>query len=622
MRIRTARALAALMIAVALPVMQAAAQDEPSTFRLAQAAEAAGDYENAVRHYRRLHATDPANYVYFDGLRRVLLQLKDYDGARTLLVERLARDPADIGAMTMLGSVEAKAGREKEATAAWERAVAADPKNPAVYRVVAGAMMENRLLESTADLYRRARRATGDPRVFTLELAQILAASMEYEGATAEYVAWLRANPNQLSAVQTRMGAYTGKPEGRTAAEKVLRDALEEAEDPPVLELLVWVHLEGREFERAFEVQRRLDEVARGQGNLLLQFADRAYREGAYETAARAYREAIRVPVAAPRMPAARYGEARALTEAGNLADTSGAVRAFGVLSATESRPQIEGAIGRYQKIIDEYPRTEFAARSLYQIGMLQYRRLFDLDGALRSFEQVEREWPSLPALRYDVRLKTGEILVMKGDTARARERLAVVAVATDATPDQTDEAAFRLAELDYFAGRFPAAIGRLGELGTNLKADFANDAIGLLAFLQENSVTSEEALREFAAADLLARQRRAGEAVVRFRAVAERHAESPLADDALFRVGRLEAQTGRYEQALAAYRAASERLTQAGLPSDQAQFAVAEVYQFGLNDRTNAVKAYQELLADHPTSLLVPEARRRIRYLRGDAVP
>lgn len=618
-RLRVAAAAAAAM--VLLVASTAHAQDPNTTLRLAQSAEASGDFESAVRLYRVLYAADPSNVVYFDGLRRMLLQVKDYDGAAAMLRRRLEQDPRDVSAMAMLGSVEAKAGREREAAATWDRAVAIDPRNPVVYRIVAGAMMENRLLERTADLYRRARTATGDPRLFTLELAQLLAASMEYDGATAEYAAWLRANPTQLSAVQTRMSSYTVKPEGRAAAIATVREELSRADDRRLQELLAWLHLEGKEYESAFQVIRRLDAVSGAQGNLLMQFADRAYRDGAYETSAGAYREAIAVPVLPQRMPAAHYGLARALARAGEAADTAGAVRWVGRSQPTEARPETERAIERFRKIAEDYPRTEYAARSQYEIGLLRLERMFDLDGALRAFEQVESGGPAPPLLRYDMLLKSGEILLVKGDTAGARVRWSQVAGAPDATPDQADESAFRLAELDYFAGNVRGAIARLRELGANLKADIANDAIGLLAFLEENSATAGPALRDFAAADLLSRRQRGGEAIARFREVIERYPGIPLADEAALRMAALQARAGMYDDAIASYRTLTGRTGEPAAAADRAQFGIAEVNHFGLRNTPAAVSAYEKLLADYPRSLLAAEARRRVRLLRGDTV-
>ena len=78
-----------------------------------------------------------------------------------------------------------RAGREKEADEAWEKALAIRPANPNSYRLVASTMVENRLLDRAVATYRRGREACNDPMLFTMELAQLLVASMDYKGATS-----------------------------------------------------------------------------------------------------------------------------------------------------------------------------------------------------------------------------------------------------------------------------------------------------------------------------------------------------------------------------------------------------------------------------------------------------
>ena len=51
----------------------------------------------------------------------------------------------------------------------------------------------------------------------------------------------------------------------------------------------------------------------------------------------------------------------------------------------------------------------------------------------------------------------------------------------------------------------------------------------------------------------------------------------------------------------------------------DRAQFRIAEIYQTILNKKTQAIEAYEKLLAQFPNSLYVEESRKRIRLLRGD---
>lgn len=613
-----------LLLCVSLSLLHAQLPEQSMKLKLAQSYEQSGSLEHAATLYAELHAADEANPVYFDGLRRVLLQLKRYDEAIALLNKRVRRYPADVNLLTSLGSMYYKAGSEKEAMAVWERAIAVEPANPNVYRILAAVLIENRLLEKTAELYRRARVACNDPNVFTIDLAQLLAVTMDYAGATAEFIRWLRQNPTQLAFVQGRMATFTGKPEGRAAALQVVRSELSHGEDLRLYELLGWLHMEGKEFSAAFDVYKRIDRMSKAQGVSIYGFAERAFKEGAYDVAAKAYLDAIDLPIAPARMPFAKYGYASALKELSVLSDT---MRGFsigertGSLPATESQPHYAGAIAYFQQIIREYPHTEFSARSYYQVGRIQLEKFFDLDGALKSFEQVERELPSLNSISFSVSLKIGEVLTAKADTASAAARFRSVIDAPNATPDQHDEASYRLAELEYFNGMFEEAGKRLEDIAINLNADYANDALLLLSFLQENSGRNEEALRNVARADFLARQRKNTEAIPILLEVIEQHPQAMLVDDALMKVAALQAHTGRFQDAIASYERLLAEFKESSIALDRARFNIAELYHFALGDTTRAIDAYERLLADYPQSLLTTEARRRIRTLRGDTL-
>ncbi len=595
--------------------------DQATRFRLAQSYEQAGNFESAARLYEELFAKDQSNYVYFDSVRRMYLQLKRYDDAIALTQRRLATNPGDLPTRAILASTYYKAGNEKDAVAEWEKALATDPANANVYRLVAQSMLENRLLEKAADLYRRARLACKDPNLFTIDLAQLLASSMDYAGASTEFLSWLRQNPTQLAFVQGRMGTYTNKEEGRTAAIEAVKSEVRRNDDPKLYELLGWIYLEGKNYGDAFESYRKLDKLTRAQGGQMYALAERAFKERAFDIAAKAYLEAINTPIATARLPYAKYGYANALKEMSTLADTARGIIAAGQIPATESQPQYAGAMSYFREIIKEYPHTEFSARSFYQIGTIQFERFFDLDGALASFESVAREFPKQNIIQYDVALKIGEILTAKGDTARAAARFSFVNTVPDATPDQHDEAAYRLAELEYFGGKFQDAIARLSDITLNLKADYANDALQLLTFLQENKTTGEAALANFARADLLATQRKNTEAIPLFLNLIEKYPQALLVDDALMKVAALQTQARLFTDAITSYERLLSQFKESSIALDKAQFNIAEMYQFGMNDKTKAITAYEKLLADFPQSILATAARKRIRELRGDSL-
>jgi len=595
--------------------------DQAVKFRLAQTYEQAGDFEKAARVYEELLAREPSNFVYFDGLQRMYMQLKRYDKAIILLKDRLSMNPGDVNLLGILGSVYYKAGNEKEAEAFWEKAIAVDPTNQNVYRIIASIELENRLLDKAADVYRRARVACNDPSLFTTDLAQLLAVSMDYAGSTREFVRWLRQNPNQLSYVQGRMASFTGKEEARKVAMEVVRDEIRRSEETRLYELLGWLALEGKSFSDALEIYKKIDQLSNAQGGALYAFAERVYKEKAFEVAAKAYLELINMPVAGARLPSAQYGYASSLMQLSLLADTLAWIVSQQEIPETESQPHYAGALAYFRKIIAEYPRTEFSARSYYQIGTLQFERYFDLDGALNSFGQVERELPGNPMLHYAVGLKIGEILIARGDTARAAARFLQTVDAPDATPDQQDEAGYRLAELAYFGGDFDSAIDRLSEISFDTKADYANDALQLLSFLQENTLTAKAALTLFARADFLGRQRKLSEAIPIFQQLIQDYPQALLVDDALMKVASLQAKSGRYQDALESYQRLLNSFAETSIALDRAQFNMADIYHHGLKDIPKALAAYEKLLADYPQSVLCTHARKLIRELRGDTL-
>jgi tetratricopeptide (TPR) repeat protein len=588
---------------------------------MGQAYEQAGDLERAAQVYRQLHLSDPANVVYFDATQRVLLQLKQYDDVIGLITSRLAANPGDPALRATLGSVYYRAGREPEALREWEQVIAGDPANQQRYRLIATVMLENRLLDRAAQTYRDGRAAGKNPALFSMELAQLLAASMDYRGATAEYLAWLAQNPAQMSFVQGRMGSYTWKPDGRAAAIDAVKDALRQREDARLHELLAWLYVEGKQYDQALEEYRTIDRLAKAQGASLATFADRAFTEGAYEVAAQAYRDAIAAPLTGTRLAAAHYGYALALKEIDARSDTLQGPLTPDMKPASESRLRYGGAVAYFRTVAREFPTTVYAAQSHYQIGRIQSEKYFDLDGALASFGEAGRARIAPPTLRYDIALREGDIHLIRGDSTRAAAAFASVADAPGATPDQSDEAAFRLAEVEYFHGNFDAAAERLATITANLKDDFANDALRLQAFLDKHRSAGDAMLRQCARGDYLRRQRKLGDAESAYRDLLARSPGPALADDLLLRIGDIQAASGRYADAVATYEKLLQDQKDTSIHLDRARFSIAEVYQFGLKEPAKAIAAYEQVLADHPRSVLTSLARARIRVLRGDAL-
>jgi tetratricopeptide (TPR) repeat protein len=449
-----------------------------------------------------------------------------------------------------------------------------------------------------------------------MELAQLAVIMMDYRTATEEYVRWLLENPSQIAYVQGRLAAFTGKEDGRAAALEVILRWNERHSHPRLLELLEWLYLEGRQYDEALAVARKRDEATSAHGTALIGFGERAFAAKAFTVATRAYREAIGGPLSKDRLPGARYWYARALQETGAAADSPRVVSS--TLPAPEAMPRYADAIAEFQRIIADYPGSEFSARSNFQIGTIRMDRYFDLQGALASFTAAAEESRTTPALRWAATLRTGAVLLAQGDTLRARDIFLAVGAAADAQKEQSDEATFRLAEIDFFGGRYEQAGQRLESLVVDLQADYANDAIQLQAFLQENAATVPAALVQYGHAEFQARQHHYAEAVQEFTAIIRQFPTALLVDDALLRIGSLHEASGRFTEAAAAYERLLNEFRDKSSVLDRALFNLGSVYERELKDPARAIAAYENLLADHPGSVLCAEARKRVRALRG----
>ncbi|MEK6570486.1 MAG: tetratricopeptide repeat protein, partial [Bacteroidota bacterium] len=506
----------------------------------------------------------------------------------------------------------------------WERALATDEKNQNVYRFISNILLQNRQFSKSAEVLLRGRKIIGNPNLFAIDLGYTYTILGSYSEATREYVRVLRENPANLSLVETRMALYTAKPDGLRGAIRAVQEEIRGDEKNVYLHrLLAWLYLEGKQFENAFSVYQLIDQLSSSTGQELLGFADRAFKEKAFEVSAKAYKEVIERYPKAQIIPVARFGYARVLEELSARNDTlftsdrADNRQLDEQYPASEAHPTYGGAIAYYHGIVQDYPQSDFALQSLYRISLIKFDRFFDIDGALQTLDQVERVFPPYRVMP-NAALKSGEILVAKGELGKAAERFHRVRQNSSASQDEKDKAMYALSEIDYFQGAFDSVLTKLKGLLGNLSADIANDALLLQEFIKEHRAGNELVLKEYAHAELLERQRKFSEAVAILERLISTAAGTPIVDDALLRVAQLQAKMGDPRRALSTY----DRLITEHPESilrDKAQFSIAEIYQYTLKEKQKAIGAYQELLEKYPNSLFLDEVRKRIRELRGD---
>jgi tetratricopeptide (TPR) repeat protein len=579
--------------------------DKLAKLRLAQGCEETGEWERATALYQDLCTLEPNNYLYLDGLQRSYTQIKEYNKAIGVIRRWLIIQPQDVNKMATLGGLYYDSGHEASADSVWNALLALDPHNTQLYRVVANEMLEHRMYDQCIRTYLAGRSASKNDATFADELGNLYSALQQYPAATKEYIRLINTTPDQLSFVQMRLGTFTVKPEGIRAATETVKDALNKVQGNIAMHrLYAWLLSESRLYENALEEYRIIDHLSNANGNEIFNFAQRLYQEHACNTAAAAFREIMEHNKNNSLLSFARFGYARALEE---LTDTS----------SSESHPMYTTSLQVYESIAAEHGNPELAVQSLYRIGFIKFEKLFDLNGALQALNRM-KHIPSTSNIPYDAVLMTGEIFTVQNHLAEARKEYEQLNRGSLVV--YQDQAAFKLAELDYYEAKFDSALSMLKRFNTNLSIDLANDALELQYFIQENSSSAPQAMEEFAKADLLMRQRKYSESLVQFRDIVQHYSAALLVDDALMKIGELSLLLQRPLDAIIAFRFVADSI-QLSILKDRAQFKIAEVYQTVLINKALAIESYEKMLSQSPNSLYLEEARKRIRMLRGDQV-
>ena len=619
------RALCTLLCAWLLGSPAFSQQDDSAAkLKLAQSFERAGEWEKAATIYESLLEIDPEGFVVLDGLRRSYTEMNEYDKAINLVHRQLRENPSDESLLSALGGLYDLAGKTATADSVWHVVLGRDRQNANLYRLVAAQLIDHREYERAIQIYLEGRESTKNQMLFLEELASLYGALHQYEAVASEYVKLIRSNPQQVSTVEARLSSFTGREEARRVALVVVQKEVRQTpEQIPILSLLAWLYMDGKEYDAALEQYRLIDRITKANGHEIFQFGQRAAQERAYAVSAKAFREVVEKHERQDILPLARLGYARALEELSAENDT--VAQLFRGTSTTssenarvsESQQTFQGVLALYGGLTRDYPNTDIAMQAFFRIGTIRFDRFFDLNGASAAFDTVRR-LPQNGNLVYEATMNLGEIQTARNDLVRAhREYGQLLKIVPE---PYRDRVLFRIAELDYFEARFDTAAGSLQRISMNLANDLANDALQLLYFIQENRAAGQEALAEFAHADLLARQRKYSEALALFESVTRRFAATPLLDDAMMRTGDLHLLLNETDSALVVFgRIINDMPT--SILRDRAQMKIGEVYEVRLKDKHKAIEAYEAVLANYPTSLFVEEARKKIRVLRGDSI-
>ncbi|MEL7361808.1 MAG: tetratricopeptide repeat protein [Bacteroidota bacterium] len=597
-------------------------------FRLSDQLMRSGQAERAIALLEDLQADDPVSQPIYLKLKYAYVQTKQYDDAIALVQDRLDRLGTSAELLGELGSLQFQEGDAETARATWDRALSLSPHETGTYRAVYVGMTQNRLYEEAAAVLEQGRAALGQPSLFRGELAQVYDLAGDYASVAREYLAIVRERPDRVQVIKNRFARSLDDPEAAAAYRSAIDTAIREAPlDLVFRDLSAWLALELGDFRTAFDASRALDRLGPQDGQALLSFARAAQDaadpstpndapDDALSLAQEAYQLLLETSTTSPIADAALYSLAT-LYEQRAAAENE---RAFDAMGDRVVAPNFEAALDSYRRYVQQNPTGPFAESALQRMAALQqtvFRDYAQAEALLRDLARTSR----VPETVAEARLSLGTLAFLRDDLARAR--IAFQQVEEEVRIGEAAERArLELARLDFYVGDLDGALSRVRAMNENTATQVANDAITLKLLLTEHKGpdSANVALTTYAEAARYARQQRPTEALAVLDQMAADFAQHPIADEAAFLRAEALREAGRTDEALVVLDALPEAFPRSYL-GDRALFLRAQILELDRRDLDAARQAYTDLLTRYPGSLLLPEARSRIRALRGDGV-
>ncbi|NNC95887.1 MAG: tetratricopeptide repeat protein [Chitinophagales bacterium] len=576
---------------------------------LAQQYYSNGEYEKAAELYEKLWDKNPGNTFYYSSLFRTLLSLKDYDALEKVIKKQSKRDKNNPKYLVDMGYVYKQRGELNEGEKSYDDALKSMSADERLIRSLANTFNSFREDEYVVLTYEKGAELLNNRLVFSFELANAYQNAGKDAKAVENYLFAIEKNQNQLQRVKNNIQNSKAKKALFNELETQLYKKIQRNPDRDVYpDLLIWLYVQRKDFESALIQAKAIDRRKKENGMRVYRLAKAALTEKNYESAIDAYEYILDKGKANDLYVTAKRELLNCRKERlENNVD-------YTVQDVNFLRKE-------YLSFLDENGKNPATASTIRELAQLEAFYSHDLDAAIGILEELIA-MPSLPGkIKSMCKLDLGDYYVLKGDVWEATLLYAQVDKSEKDSPIGED-ARFRNAKLSYYKGEFEWAQAQLNILKASTTELIANDALNLSIFIMDNLGLDTVLLpmEMFSRAELLMFQNRDDDAIEVLDSINLYFPGHNLTDDILFAKAKIHFRKKDFPKT-------QEFLENViniygdDLLADDATFMLAEMHEKQFGDTEKAMELYKDIIINFKDSVLVVEARKRFRSLRGDFV-
>jgi Tetratricopeptide repeat len=569
------------------------------------------EFEKATTLYEKLWEAQPWTDMYLEKIIECNIAMEKFDKCETLIKKEIKKKPKDLHLFVTLGDIYSKKGDENLAKENYQKAIDKMPAELFYISKIATVFSNSGKYDYAIKAYEKGGELLNNKTQFAFYLGELYRNKGDQPIKMIEnYLMSLESNPGYLGTLQYYFQRYLGEDDHKELQSQLYTLLQTQPDNITYSELLVWTFTNRKDYKNALRQAKALDRKTGNKGDRVNSIAQAAEQDKDYDTAIAAYDYLV---TDIPKEGNNYFYEAKR---------HSLQCRNRKVVEKQDYTQQdLTDLEAEYEKFLTENGKSKLTAEIIAQLADLEAFYLKNLPKAIDLLKEMIAFPAVNPSVMAKGKLSLGDFYLMSGD--RWEATLLYSQVDKQYKDDILGhEARFRNAKLSYFTGDFDWAQSQFDVLKASTSKLISNDALDLSVFLMDNTGldTITTPMEMYVDAELLAFQNRFGDAFLKLDSIETLYPKHSLEDDILWTKGQIFLKQREWAKAATVFQKIVSDFKEE-IRADNALFALANLYENHLNDKTKAKEYYEKLFMEFSSSVLAVDARKEFRRLRGDVL-
>lgn len=276
-------------------------------FKLAQSFEKGGDFSKAEEIYFELYQKNKKNLDYFNGLVRCKKAQNKFSEILPLIDEQFSfRKTFDL--FLLAGEINWLTGNYEQAKSFWQRAISTNPRSDSTYLKVAEIQSNLRQFNYAVETLLNGRKNLESKILFNNELINLYLIIGDLENCIDEIFLGFDSNKD-INWAQAKISLLIENKKFKEIFEKKIQ---RKEPDINYKSIYAWFLYSIKEFDKALNVNKELDESTKAGGAIVYRFAQTAISDGEYDIALKAFEHIVSMGKKSPYLSSAILGIAKA----------------------------------------------------------------------------------------------------------------------------------------------------------------------------------------------------------------------------------------------------------------------------------------------------------------------